>query len=124
MNNDVIEELKRLNFEDIIWIIFIILSSLDILADNYQKKYLINNDKYYENIANKIYIIITIITILIYIYFFTRNYNLYQKSSLDQKDNLKIKLLGSIFLLIGGICLLSSQINNNQDNPFIGGPAL
>ncbi|MBQ8219150.1 MAG: hypothetical protein IJZ79_05290 [Bacilli bacterium] len=124
MNNDVIEELKRLNFEDIIWIIFIILSSLDILADNYQKKYLINNDKYYENIANKIYIIITIITILIYIYFFTRNYNLYQKSSPDQKDNLKIKLLGSIFLLIGGICLLSSQINNNQDNPFIGGPAL
>ena len=124
MNNDVIEELKRLNFEDIIWIIFIILSSLDILADNYQRKYLLNNDKYYENIANKIYIIITIITILIYIYFFTRNYNLYQKSSLDQKDNLKIKLLGSIFLLIGGICLLSSQINNNQDNPFIGGPAL
>lgn len=124
MNNDVIKELKRLNFEDIIWIIFIILSSLDILADNYQKKYLINNDKYYENIANKIYIIITIITILIYIYFFIRNYNLYQKSSPDQKDNLKIKLLGSIFLLIGGICLLSSQINNNQDNPFIGGPAL
>ena len=124
MNNDVIKELKRLNFEDIIWIIFIILSSLDILADNYQKKYLINNDKYYENIANKIYIIITIITILIYIYFFTRNYKLYINSSPEQKDNLKIKLLGSLFLLIGGICLLSSQINNNPNNYFIGGPAL
>ena len=35
MNDEKINELKRLRFEDYIWVAFITLSILDIVADNY-----------------------------------------------------------------------------------------
>ena len=40
-------EINRLNFEDIIWGIFITLSILNIVANDKQKKYVISNNQYY-----------------------------------------------------------------------------
>ena len=42
MNDEKINELKRLRFEDYIWVAFITLSILDIVADNYQKKFFVS----------------------------------------------------------------------------------
>lgn len=127
MNNNKINELKRLNFEDFIWILFIVLSILDIVADNYQKRYIISNKKEFEQKANKLYTFVVFISFFIYLYFFYRNYKVYKKTSYYDKSKniLEIKLIGSIFFLIGVLCLIYFQLNNNENNDlFVGGPIL
>jgi len=117
MNDTVISELKRLSFEDIISLIFIVCSILNLFGNNDQKKYLITNDKSYEKNANNLYIIGLILTFLIYIYFFSRNTRMYNnKDNPTEKD--LIKVVGSFLLIIGVLCLLYFQINN--DDNFIG----
>lgn len=120
MDIDKIKELRRLDFEDIIWIVFIILAILDIIGDHYQKKSIINDNPNDEECANNIFTIIVIITIIINLYFLSRSYNLYKESS--NKSLAGVKLTGSIFLILGSICLLYFQVNNKSDN--IGGPDL
>ena len=52
MNDTIIKELGRLKFEDIISLIFISCSILNLYGNDNQKKYLISNNKEYENKAN------------------------------------------------------------------------
>lgn len=131
MDHDKINELKRLKFEDYIWIVFIVLSILDIVADNYQKKFIVTDNSSYEQIANKLYTLIVFISVFIYLYFFIRNYHANSKMDIHNPDKylFEIKLLGSIFFLVGVLCLLYFQVNISDNNtgsskPFIGGPAL
>lgn len=101
------KEIKRLNFENFIWIIFIVLSILDIYGDELIKKYLIQNDKKADIEAKKIFFFILIVTILIYIYFIIRNYNDYKK---HDSSEYFVRLFGSILVLSGSICFLYFQI--------------
>lgn len=120
MNNQY-NEITRLNFEDILWIVFIILSILNIISNNYQKEYIQKKEQYYEDKANNISIFVLTILLLIYTYFFLRNYNMYNnKINPTQQD--QIKVIGSIFFILGTICLLYFQINS--DDNFIGSPEL
>lgn len=108
------DELERLNFEDYIWIIFIILSILNIVCNKYQKEYVISNNDRYEDAAKKISIFILIVLIFIYLYFFLRNYNMYN-SKVDATKEDFIKLVGSLLFVIGTFCLLYFQVNS-RDN--------
>lgn len=116
MNNNNEEMINRLSFENLIWVAFIIISILDIYGDELIKKNLRYHDQKALKRANRLFLGITIFTILIYIYFLARNYNDYKKY---KNQNYEIRLLGSIFILLGSICLLYFQINNNQptDSP-------
>lgn len=115
------KEIRRLNFEDILWIIFILLSILNITSNDYQKKYVISNHQQYEDNANKISIFVLTVLVFIYLYFFIRNNNMYNNKDNPTKEDF-VKLLGSLFFIIGALCLLYFQINS--ENNFIGGPAL
>lgn len=119
--NDIEKEINRLNFEDIIWIVFIILSILNIFANDNQKKYVISNKLCYENRANNISIFVLTILFFIYGYFFYRNYTMYNNKDIPS-DIDKIKVIGSLFFIIGTLCLLYFQINS--DDNFIGEPVL
>ena len=55
MYNKLHSEIDRLNFENFIWIIFAILSILNISGDNEEKKYLRTSNKLYEIKANYIF---------------------------------------------------------------------
>lgn len=113
-------EINQLNFENFLWLIFIIIAILNITADNDEKEYLKTKNNIYKNKANKIFNITLKITFLIYIYFFIRNFNAYEKSSLKEKKLYAIKLLGSSFLIAGILCLIYFQ---NKNSSFIGSPA-
>lgn len=115
------DEISRLNFEDFLWFIFALLCFLNIKGDKDDKEYLKTNNKYYKNESNKIFEFTLIITSLIYIYFFFRNYIFLNRVKDSQKQLYRIKLLGSSLLLAGVICLIYFQVNNNS---FIGSPAL
>lgn len=120
MNNDKLEELARLNFEDYIWIVFIILNILNIIANNKQKEFIIDNNSSSENVAKNIYLFIVVVTIISYIYFIKRNYNDYLEAEIDEKKNFLVRYLGSVFFMVGILCLLYFQLTNRRD--FFGGP--
>lgn len=122
MSNDKMSELNRLNFEDILWIIFIILSILNIVGNKYQKDYVISNDEYYEDKAKNVSILVLTVLVFVYLYFVVRNYNMYNSKMENATKEDFIKVMGSLFFLIGTFCLLYFQVNS--DDNFIGGPAI
>lgn len=115
------DEIRRLNFEDIIWGIFIILSILNIVCNDYQKKYMISNDQEYEDMANRISIFVFIILFIIYFYFFYRNYNMFNNKD-NPSDVDRIKVIGSFLFIVGTLCLLYFQVNS--DDNFIVEPEI
>lgn len=116
-----IDEIARLKFEDYLWIIFAILCFINIYGDYNEKEYLKTNNNIFKNNSNKIFEFTLIITLLIYIYFFVRNYKAYQKASEKEKKLYIIKILGSCFLIAGVICLIYFQ---TTETSFIGSPAI
>lgn len=115
------DEINRLNFEDFLWFIFALLCFLNIKGDKADKEYIKTNNKKYLDESNNIFEFTLIITLLIYLYFFFRNFIFLNRVSDSQKALYRIKLLGSSLLLAGVICLIYFQVNNNS---FIGSPAL
>lgn len=115
------KELKRLYFENILWVLFAGLAFLNIYGDYDEISFLKNHDVNTKKEANKIFEITLTLTFFIYVYFFTRNYNQLKKASMEQKRLYTIKLAGSTFLIIGIICLIYFQ---KKQSSFIGSPAL
>lgn len=120
-NEEIINEINRLNFEDLLWIIFIILALINIYGDYNEKEFLKTNDNTFKYKSNRAFETTIFITIIIYIYFIVRNYFAYKKAPENKKYLYKIKLLGSAFLIAGAICLLYFQRNESS---FTGTPAL
>ena len=114
-------EINRLNFEDILWVIFIFLSIMNIVSNNFQKEYVISKDEYYEDMDNYFSVVVLKILLFVYLYFFIRNYNMYNNKIGTTKVDL-IKVMGSVFFILGTLCLLYFQVNS-EDN-FIGSPAI
>ena len=112
-------DLNRLNFEDFIWVIFIGLSILNIIGDNYQKEFIETYNSEDENSANNIFLFVLWISLLIYIYFFIRNIKAYEKVSEEEKELFAIKVFGSILFIVGVICLIYFQYKQTN---FIGTP--
>lgn len=112
--NDIENEIMRLNFEDFLWIVFIFLSILNIVANKFQKNYVVSGKQYYEDKANNISIFVLILLLFVYIYFFYRNYNMYNNkynpSGVD-----RIKIVGSLFFIFGTLCLLYFQVNSDDN---------
>ena len=107
MNNNNQNEYNRLLFEDNISIIFIILSLLNIKANNIIEDAIIANNYDNYNKAINIYKFNIIVSIIIYIYFIIRNYSFYQRAKENNEDPTfeKIRVIGSALILIGTILL-------------------
>lgn len=120
-NEDIVNEIKRLKFEDILWIIFIILGIINIYGDHNEVEYIETHNDDFKSKANKAFTFTIVVITLLYLYFLIRNYNSYKKASPEAKYLYSIKLLGSVLLIAGALCLLYFQIN---DSNFTGTPAL
>ena len=115
MNN----ELKDYTKEDITSIIFVIASVLNIIGSDKEKEYLFSNDIKDKETAYDIYIIVLLILIVLYLYFIKVNYQAYQDCSNENRCSYLIRLYGSIFFLLGGLCFLYYRIDNKNklNNP-------
>lgn len=120
-SNETLNDLKRLHFENFLWIVFGILCFMNVYGDYKEEEYLETDDKEFENQSNHIFEITLIITFFIYIYFFIRNYKAYEKASEEDKFLYSIKVLGSSFLIAGIICLIYFQ---TKQTSFVGSPAI
>lgn len=54
-DNERLNELERLHFENFLWIIFVILCFMNVYGDFKEEEYLIINDKSFENQSNTIF---------------------------------------------------------------------
>ncbi len=115
------EEIRRLNFEDLLLIVFIILSTLNMFGNQNEKIYVQTKDNVYKNRANRIFEFTIIVTLIIYLYFFKRNYDSYNGVSEDKKGLYRVKVFGSLLLIVGTICLFYFQ---KKQTSFIGSPSL
>lgn len=111
MDNREFDDIKRLNFENLIWIINIGLSVLNIVGDNCDKRYLSIHDINSKRYASKIFKFTVIVSFFIYLYFFLRNYHDYECCSEDERELYLIRLLSSAFFIAGTICLLYFNFN-------------
>lgn len=108
MNNQSTQTYTRLKFEDNLSIIFIILNLLNIRANAIIENAILTGDISQISNALKIYRLIIVISILLYIYFVKRNYEFYieSKQKVNYDNTLeKIRLTGSVFILVGTILL-------------------
>ena len=108
MNNQSTQTYTRLKFEDNLSIIFIILNLLNIRANAIIENAILTGDLSQISNALKIYRLIIVISILLYIYFVKRNYEFYieSKQKVNYDNTLeKIRLTGSVFILVGTILL-------------------
>lgn len=112
MNNDTQNIIKRLRFEDFIWISFIVISLLDIYGDSLIRKSILQKDQKANQKANHLFLGIISFSILIYIYFFARNYYDYKKY---KTKSYEVRLVGSSLVLLGTFCLFYFQLTNTRE---------
>lgn len=117
MNNNNPNEYNRLLFEDNISIVFIIVSLINIKANNIIEDAILTNDYGKYQKALTLYKINIIITILVYIYFIIRNVYFYNQAIENNEDPTfeKIRVLGSVLILIGTILLAYTLFNDENE---------
>lgn len=107
------KELEELEFEKILWAIFIVVSALNIYGDNIQELFLQENQPEYEKESKTIFTFTITISLLIYLYFMYRNYKKVEETKQQNENTLlpSIRLFGSILIVVGVIMVLYYQIN-------------
>ena len=113
------KELRLLDFEICLSIVFIGLSLLNIWAEIEEKEYIKTHDNKYKMDANKIFKLTITLSIFVYLYYFIRNYKAYEKVDEDKKKLFAVKLWGSSLFIAGALCLLYFQ---NKQTSFLGTP--
>ena len=116
------DRIKELTIDELIWIIFIILSLLNIFGDELEKKICYYHNKQDKNISKKIFTFTVFISFLIYSYIFYQRYQTFEKNknNINKKNICQTRLFGSILVLIASALFLSCQLTDKEDeNPNI-----
>ena len=109
------QQLKNYTKGDITSIVFVIAAVLNIIASDKEKEYIIGKNKKDKYIASNIYIFVLLILIILYIYFTKVNYRAYNNCIDVNKNPYLIRLYGSIFFLMGGLCFLYYRTNEGNN---------
>lgn len=121
MNKNINNKIEELELEKLIWGLFIVGSILSIVADDYQEKYLKNNDISSLNKGYDINVFVLILSIILNSYFVIRNYNDLKKGYKNNKnaDLLLVRFIGSVLFIVGLFCTLYFVLNSKGS---IGSP--
>ena len=114
------QKLTELTIDEWIWIIFIILSILNIVGDELDKDYCLYQNITEKSLSKKIFNLTVFISFLIYAYLAYRGYNrLNNDIKLNQNIDLaKSRLFANILVLIASFILLYDQIKEPlPENP-------
>ena len=114
------QKLTELTIDEWIWIIFIILSILNIVGDELDKDYCLYQDINEKSLSKKIFNLTVFISFIIYAYLAYRGYNrLNNAIKLNQNIDLaKSRLFANILVLIASFILLYDQIKEPlPENP-------
>ena len=118
--NDDIEILKKINIENKVWIIYLIIIGLSFYSNSIEERYVKYKNPDDRRKHQNLIILIFSIVLVIYYYFFLDNYrdviNLGPYDSEKKKNLNKASLLASTLVLISGIIFLTLAIlDDNMD---------
>ena len=117
------KQLNELKLDNILSVAIIVLSIFNIIGDLIEQEAVTTNDEDKKKISSNIYTLAVIGSIILYLIFFKRS-----KNSLDEAINknentlpYKVRLLGSIFFILGILCVFYFTVNEPQniDSPEI-----
>lgn len=104
------EILKKIQYENYIWIAYLVIIGLSFYANSFEKKYYQYNDCLSKEKYRQLNIFIFSIALVIYIYFFNDSYNdvagLRENDSSNKVFFNNISLMASTLILISGVILL------------------
>ena len=110
--NDNTSKVKELEFEKVLWWVVIFLSALNIYGDNLEQLFFKNNNIGAEKKAKRIFVFTITVSLIIYLYYVYRNYKYYSVSKFRRNDTFLylIRLIGSIFVVVGVIFILYYEV--------------
>jgi len=117
------EKLSNLKLDNILSIAIIIVSFINIIGDFIEQDGVINNDLNKKELSHDIYTFAVVCSIILYLIFFARSKKALDKAINNNEDSFlqSIRLLGSIFFILGILCIFYFTINDreNIDSPEI-----
>ena len=116
------KRVKELVIDEWIWVVFIILSALNISGDEVEKHWCYYHEKRDKEISRKIFTFTVFASFLIYLYLAYKNYNKY-KNACNGKQNTSLfeaRFLASSLVVIASSIFLYAQCKDKQpQNPSI-----
>lgn len=102
--------LKRLNDEDLIWLVYFFIIIGAVISNRYEKRFLLNGDIESQKKVKILNITVLSVAFFIYVYFVAINYEsvdlLRQDSTKKEVINAHVSLIASLlFLVAGGLTL-------------------
>lgn len=115
---NIFNRLERLNSENKIWIIYFFIAAFAILANNYEKDFLLKRDINAYQKEKTIHIVIFFVAFFIYLYFvlvFTEDLTNMERNFNNTKyRNTFLQLIAAILFLIGGAIYLIQEVSTNE----------
>lgn len=112
------ERVSELVIDEWIWVVFIILSILNISGDELEKHYCYYHKKKDKEVSKKIFKITVFVSLLIYIYLANKNCRKY-KIALERNQDVtivSIRKFASILIVVASSMLLYAQLNDIEPN--------
>ena len=115
---NIFNRLQRLNNENKIWIIYFFIAAFALLANSYEKDFLLKRNINNYQKEKTIHIVIFLVAFFIYLYFvliFTEDLNNMEKNFNNAKyRNTFLQLIAALLFLIGGAIYLVQEVLNNE----------
>ena len=115
---NIFNRLQRLNNENKIWIIYFFIAAFALLANSYEKDFLLKRDINAYQKEKTIHIVIFFIAFFIYLYFvlvFTEDLNNMEKNFNNARyRQALLKLVAALLFLIGGAIYLIQEVSTNE----------
>ena len=115
---NIFNRLRRLNSENKIWIIYFFIAAFALLANHYEKDFLLKKDINDYQKEKTIHIVIFLVAFFIYLYFvliFTEDLNNMEKNFNNAKyRNTFLQLIAALLFLIGGAIYLVQEVSTND----------
>ena len=111
---------KELTVDEWIWVIFIILSIMNIVGDELEKQVYREKDISSKNLSKSIFTLTVLISFFIYIYLAYKRYQVMKIKKKEGKniDICQTRLFASILVVIASFLYLYCQLTDKEDvNP-------
>ena len=115
---NIFNRLQRLNSENKIWIIYFFIAAFALLANHYEKDFLLKRNINDYQKEKTIHIVIFLVAFFIYLYFvlvITKDLTNMEKNFNNAKyRNTFLQLIAALLFLIGGAIYLVQEVLNNE----------
>lgn len=116
MDKEAFEDIKILEIQKKVRLLFIITGLLAIYADNIVEKNIINKNKKNSSTALNIYLLVAFVGLIINVYYLVQNIKELDKIKDENLSLQYVRILGNILFVAGFLCFIYYQLNNTDED--------